>query len=195
MPDLEKKIGIFSNIILNEAEQKKNKIAEEIKKRRDSAVKERETEFLSDAYEDIQKAVSKYSKENNERILKVEMDLKKELIKKRERIIEDIFQKVGTMLENFCLSPEYKDWLSENVKYAVSQAGEGKIKISKRDSRYKDDIISAAPGCIVETDEDDSLIGGVTVVSNNISADCTIKEKLNEQRRGFLKTSGLSIRV
>lgn len=195
MPDLEKKISILSKSILDEAEKEREKLISDIRERKNSAVTEKENELLSDAYDDIQKTVTKYSKENNERILKVEMDLKKGLIKKREQMIEEIFLEVSKRLEEFCESPQYKDWLIKAAGLAVSQTGNGEIHLLKKDGKYKDDIADAFPDCSVTADADDSLIGGVTSVNKNIASDCTIKEKLEEQRVNFLKTSALSIKI
>lgn len=194
MADLEKKLAIFSNIILNEAEEKKEKIISEIEEKKNSAVHEQEMEILTDAYEDIQKAVTKYSKENNERVLKVEMSLKREIIKKRESIIEQIFKEVQLRIGEFINSEEYKDWLINNAKKAVREVGAGEIRINSQDMKYKDDILKELPGCTVVQSADD-IIGGVIVCSRNVSADYSFKEMLSEQHQNFLKTSGLSIKA
>ena len=76
MAGIEKKLAVFSNTVLTDANQKKERLQSEIDKEREQAIHEHELEYLQDAYEDIQKAVSRCSKECNEEILKHEMQLK-----------------------------------------------------------------------------------------------------------------------
>ena len=149
MSDLEKKIMVFSKQILNEAESRKNKTAEKINAKKASAIEKKEIELLSDAYEDIQKAVAKYSKQSNEHILKIELELKKEVIKKREDIINEVFNKAKTRLEEFTVSADYKEWLINKAKEAASEIGSGEIRIMPRDMKFKDDIEKELPDFIV----------------------------------------------
>lgn len=194
MADIEKKLADFSNIILSEAEAQKEKAVKELEDKKKQAVGEKETELLKDAYEDIQRAVSKYSKEENERILKNEMTAKKQVLKRREDIINEVFDNVGKRLEAFVTTEEYKKWLIALARKACGEVGIGEIKISERDSIYKSDLENAVPGCVVTSCGND-IIGGLRVISKNLSVDYTIKEMLAEKRGSFLKTSGLNIKA
>ena len=194
MADIEKKLADFSNIILSEAQQQKEQIVSELEKSKKLAVQEKEIELLKDAYEKIQKAVSKYSKEQNEHILKQEMDAKKHVLKKREEIIDEVFSEIENRLKAFTLSPEYKDWLISLAKKACGEVGLGKITICERDLNYKDDITAALPGVEITACKDD-IIGGLTARYKNLSVNYTIKEMLSDKRSEFLKTSGLSIKA
>ena len=194
MADIEKKLADFSKIILSEAQQQKEQIVSELEKSKRLAVQEKEIELLKDAYEKIQKAVSKYSKEQNERILKQEMDAKKHVLKKREEIIDEVFSEIENRLKAFTLSPEYKDWLISLAKKACGKVGLGKITICERDLKYKDDLTAALPGVEITACKDD-IIGGLAACCKNLSVDYTIKEMLSDKRSEFLKTSGLSIKA
>lgn len=195
MADLEKKLADFSNVILNEAQAQKNALSSELEQKKNKAVSEKETELLQDAYENIQRAIGKYSKEQNERILKHEMNTKKLVIKKREKIIDDIFSEVQKRLSEFVLSSEYKDWLISAAKKTFDEIGTGSLQICERDLKYKDDLQAALPGCSVTSCGNDDIIGGFTAGCGNLSVDYTIKELLSEKRADFLKTSGLSIKA
>lgn len=194
MADIEKKLADFSNIILSEAQQQKEQIVSELEKSKKLAVQEKEIELLKDAYEKIQKAVSKYSKEQNEHILKQEMDAKKHVLKKREEIIDEVFSEIENRLKAFTLSPEYKDWLISLAKKACGEVGLGKITICERDLTFKDDITAALPGVEITACKDD-IIGGLAARYKNLSVNYTIKEMLSDKRSEFLKTSGLSIKA
>ena len=192
MADIEKKLADFSNVILSEAQAQKEKAVKELEDKKKHAVGEKETELLKDAYEDIQRAVSKYSKEENERILKHEMAAKKQVLKMREDIIDEVFSEVKSKLDEFVSSPEYKDWLVNLAKKACAEIGVGEIRISQKDSAYKEDLEKAVPGCTVMPCGND-FTGGLAARCGNLSVDYTIKEMLDEKRSGFLKTSGLNI--
>ncbi len=195
MADLEKKLAIFSKTILNEAEAKKEQIVAEIDKKKNSAIEKKEIELLGDAYEDIQKAVAKYSKESNERVLKIEMELKKEVIKKREEIIADVFEKAKARLEEFIESEAYEGWLAEKAKKAADEAGGGDIYVMPRDMKFKEAIEKEIPGSRVFEITNDNIIGGAIVRNAHISVDYSIKEMLENEHHNFLKTSGLSIKA
>lgn len=195
MADLEKKLVNFSHMILSEAERKKEKLMSELKEKQDAIVKEKETSFLADAYEDIQKAVARYAKENNERVMKLEMQLKKDVILEREKIIDQVFEDVQKRLIEFTAAPEYLDWLLNTTQKALDEIGDGDIRVTVEDLKYKDAILARFGGCTVSEAEEKDIIGGVIVYKENIFVNYTIKELLSEQHKNFLKTSGLSIKA
>lgn len=195
MPDLEKKLELFTRTVLSEAESQKEKAVQKIEQEKNSIIKEKELELLGSAYEDIQAAVAKCSKENNERVLKLEMELKKNIIKKREDIIGQVFQDANEKLEAFIASPEYEAWLIGEAKKGIGEAGNGTINITARDEKYGDALKAAFPGCTVNVYSNDEIIGGAIVTSGSISSDHSIKEALEAQRQSFLRTSGLSIKA
>ncbi len=195
MADLEKKIADFSNIILTEAQRQKEEIVADIEKSKSLALHEKEMEFLEDAYEDIQKAVSKYSKEQNGRVLKEEMNAKKNILKKREEIINEVFTSAKNRLIDFTNSADYEKWLISLAKKACDEIGTGEINLCEKDIKFKDALISEIPDINVTSSLKDDIIGGFTAKCNNLSADYTIGQMLLEKREDFLKTSGLTINL
>ena len=193
MAGIEKKLAVFSNTVLTDANRKKERLQSEIGKERDQAIHEHELEYLQDAYEDIQKAVSRCSKECNEEILKLEMQLKKEAIRKREAIIADVFCEVEKKLSAFIESEEYPAWLADAVDRAERELLEGKKKIEvlERDipllSGREEDVCASS----------ENIMGGARVynLDRNTFSDYSIAAILEEEHERFLKTSGLSIRA
>ncbi len=193
MAGIEKKLAVFSNTVLTDANRKKERLQSEIDKERDQAIHEHELEYLQDAYEDIQKAVSRCSKECNEEILKLEMQLKKEAIRKREAIIADVFCEVEKKLSAFIESEEYPAWLADAVDRAERELLEGKKKIEvlERDipllSGREEDVCASS----------ENIMGGARVynLDRNTFSDYSIAAILEEEHERFLKTSGLSIRA
>lgn len=194
MADIEKKLADFSNVILSEAQDKKEEKISQLEKIKSKAVHESENEILEDAYEKIQKAVIKHSKEQNERILKHDMAAKKQVIKKREDIITSVFAEVETRLAEFVNSSEYEPWLIALAKKACDEVGTDEIQICERDLKYKAALENALPDVKITACTDD-IIGGLSATCRNLSVNYIIKDMLAEKRSEFLKTSGLNIRA
>lgn len=194
MADIEKKLADFSNVILSEALAQKEEKVTALEKQKSDAVRERENEILEDAYEKIQKAVSKHSKEQNERILKHEMAAKKQILKKREDIIDSVFSEIESRLRAFVDSDEYEAWLVSLAKKACEEVGFGEITICERDLKYKDALKKALPECEI-TSCTDEILGGLLAKCSNLSVNYRLRDILEEKRSGFLKISGLNIRV
>lgn len=194
MADIEKKLADFSNVILSEAQDKKEEKISQLEKIKSKAVHESENEILEDAYEKIQKAVIKHSKEQNERILKHDMAAKKQVIKKREDIITSVFAEVEARLAEFVNSSEYEPWLVALAKKACDEVGTDEIQICERDLKYKAALEKALPDVKITARTDD-IIGGLSATCKNLSVNYIIKDMLAEKRSEFLKTSGLNIRA
>lgn len=193
MAGIEKKLAVFSNTVLTDANEKKERLQKEIDREREQAIHEHELEYLQDAYEDIQKAVSRCSKECNEEALKLELELKKDAIHKREAIISEVFCEVEKKLSAFIASEEYPAWLADAVERAERELSEGrkKIEVLERDlpllAGREEEIVAAS----------ENLIGGARVynLDRNTFSDYSIAAILEEEHEKFLKTSGLSIRA
>lgn len=197
MAGIEDKLAVFSNVVLAEAEKQKEKLVKESEMKKKKAIENKENEYLEDAYAEIQRAVSKYSKENNERVLKFEMGLKKNLLLRREEIIDEVFKAVEDKLSAFIQTDEYKIWLEKKIEKACKEVGKGKknVFVSEKDLKYKADLESKIDMIDVAKCDDEDIIGGATVynVDRKVFADYTLKQLLDEQRHLFLQTSGLTI--
>ena len=197
MAGIEDKLAVFSNVVLAEAEKQKEKLVKESEMKKKKAIENKENEYLEDAYAEIQRAVSKYSKESNERVLKFEMGLKKNLLLRREEIIDEVFKAVEDKLSAFTQTDEYKIWLEKKIEKACREVGRGKknVFVSEKDLKYKADLESKIDMIDVAKCDDEDIIGGATVynVDRKVFADYTLKQLLDEQRHLFLQTSGLTI--
>ncbi len=198
MAGIEKKLASFSSLILGEAKEQQAKIMEEVNKEKSKIMQDKEMEFLTEAYEDIQKIVSKCEKSGNEQVLKIEMELKKDLIVKREQIVDTVFDRVTVQIEEFRKTPAYQDWLVELSKKAIAEIGgeNCRIHLTKADASYSAALEKAIPGATIVVEAGDDMVGGVTVenTEKHIFDDFSIATMLEHQRQEFLKISGLSIR-
>ncbi len=196
MPALEEKLKSFSAIVLDEANKQKEQKLSALEKEKNRCIDEKETELLTDAYEDIQKSVMRSRRENSERVLKVETEMKKELIMLREKIIDNVFDEVQKKLSDFTDSAEYEKWLIDRTKAACDEVGAGsrEVYVSKKDIKFKDILEKSIDGISVMCTDDD-FIGGASVTNKdrNICVNYSMRDMLEEKRASFLQESGLSI--
>ncbi|MCX7715100.1 MAG: V-type ATP synthase subunit E [Clostridia bacterium] len=195
MASVEDKLTSFSAFVLQEAKEQSSRVIEEIEYKKNEIVDKKELELLTDAYERIQKMVSKYSRENNERVLKVEMGFRKELLVKREQIMNEVFSEVIKKINEYVDSPDYKNWLVKKIESACAEVGEGNkiVYITEKDSRYRQEI--EKDNVVVNTVCEDDFLGGARVYNSDkkIFADYSIKQMLEDEKHNFLKISGLAL--
>ena len=198
MAGIEKKMADFSNLILNEAKEQRGQILSEVEAEKNKVIQDKELEFLGEAYEDIQKAVARCEKAGNERVLRVEMDLKKGLIHKREAIIEEVFRGVREKIDAFKKTPAYADWLVKLAQKAAEEVGRDGLELylAAEDMALAPVLEAQFVGAAVLQEEGDSQIGGVMAknTARNVFCDYSIAAMLEQQKQDFLKISGLSIR-
>ncbi|MCC8169601.1 MAG: hypothetical protein LIO59_04445, partial [Oscillospiraceae bacterium] len=58
MDNLTEKLNTFTSLVLKDASQKRDSMMEEVKREHKERIDEKENEFLTEAYEEIQKTVS-----------------------------------------------------------------------------------------------------------------------------------------
>lgn len=197
MASIEDKLAGFSALVLDEANKKCAEIVSQNEKRKKREMDSRENEYLYDAYAEIQRAVSKHSKENNERVLKVEMTLKKELLLRREQIIDEVFGEVIEKFKEFTKTEKYKKWLLEKLVSACEEVGKGKktVYVTAEDMKYKAELEAELDTVTVKQSDDAELLGGAWVYNDDrrVFMDLSVKQMLEEQKHLFLQTSGLTV--
>ncbi len=190
----EAKINTFSSHVLNDAENRLNQLEKEIQEEKTSKIDSKYNEFLADAYEKIQKAISKIQSEDNEQVRLAEFEAKKELLKKRETIINDVFKQAEEKLLEFLDTDEYKAWLKAKLSDALTESGQGEkeIYVIKKDAEIlKEQGIDIQVIPVKEKE----FLGGVRVKNKDLGilVDYSFYELLEAQRAGFLSKSGLMI--
>lgn len=197
MEDFSEKLNKFASIVLQDANEERDKLIEETEDKYQTIIAEKESEYLEEAYKLIQKCKTEAKKASGEELMQIEMDSRKKLLLKREEIINNVMTEVRERLSEFKHSPEYGDWLVRKAKAALFEAGEGNktIYISGDDMKYKPSLESIGEAA-VEGTADHGLMGGIRVYNHdkNISVDYSLKELFAAEKLLFLQNSGLSIR-
>lgn len=186
---IEKSFGKFKIHVLNDAQRERDKLEKEADEKAEKTLSEMKRELSAAADKKLQNNAVRLEKENREKILQAEMNAKKELITYREKIVDDVFGEVKERLLQYRESEEYTKWLNEKAEKALSECGEGEkvLFINKADKEK----ISCFDGKL----EACEIIGGVKAVNSTkgIVADYTFDEMLSEERRIFIKNSGLAV--
>lgn len=191
--DFEARLEKFSGTVLRDAQMRRDEIEAELAEKKKERINARENEFLADAYNEIQKNITKIQKKDNEKILHAELDAKRKLLLKREQIIDEVFKIAEARIAEYIKTPEYKAALTAKIKAALSELGEGRkiLYLTENDRDVFDDTFSAVLEIVPEKD----FIGGVKAVNTdkNIAVNYSYFELIKAERSDFLRKSGLSL--
>lgn len=199
MDKFNEKLNAFTSLVLNDADTKRSDLLEKVQKKHDTMINAKENEFLEEAYESIQHSIADAKKAANEKVLRVEIDAKKQLLLARENIINEVMEDVKNKLAEFTKTKEYENWLITKTQKAIFEVGKGSkvIYISSDDLRYKTKLESIdCDGHIsVEAAAEKDFMGGVKVFNpdRKVGVDYSFKEMLAEEKKEFLQKSGLTI--
>ena len=197
MENLTEKLNIFSELVLRDASMKRDELIAAVENERKERLDRKENEFLQRAYEEIQGTIAKAKKESNSKLLRAELDAKKQLLIKREQIVDDIMDGAKQKLQEFKSSAEYEEWLKELINKAFSEVGEGAktVYVTADDTKLKPWIEKIQDEVTVEPVEDSDFIGGVRVynTTRRVAVDYSFGEMLIEQRQKFLRENGAAL--
>lgn len=193
MISVEEKLASFSKTVLEMANKQRDGIMERLQGEIDQQVEMREKTFVQNAREDMEKEILKKIRENNEKVLKTEVSLKRKLFLKRENIINEIFKDVKIRVKDFMDSPQYGEWLKTHAESGIKELGGNNcvIHIMKQDERYKKELEETF-GCDVETVDQD-FFGGVKIYLKNKCVDYSLELIMEQANNEFLKNTDLSV--
>lgn len=197
------------------AEEQRNKIRFESESFKKQELEKAETEGIREAYTLIQREMAAIRTEISSQLSRDEMASRKKIFEKRNKMTENVFEKVTQRLVEFTKTADYEKLMLESVK-KIAQALKAddviffikesdlkfadKIKVAYTAERLKDkklaDKIKSAfsPSCEVKSSKE-IKIGGITGRSASLGliADETLDTKLDGQREWFYQNSGLRV--
>lgn len=197
--NLTEKLNTFTSLVLKDAEQKREKLLENVQKEYSERIDAKENELLQGAYENIQQNSQSAQKSANERVLHAELDSKKKLIMRREEIIDDVMKLSRAKIVEFIESDKYEEWLLSKIEKALFEVGKGSktIYISSDDIKLKEKIeqIPDTSRITVEASGEKDFLGGTKVLNTDrkVAVDYSFKEMLSEEKQKFLQSSGLAL--
>ncbi len=189
----EEKLAGFSAMVLEIANRQRDDMTETLREEINLSIEKIERDFTRNANENMKKEIQRKSRENGEKLLKLETELKRKLILRREEIIKEIFDDVAERVNAFTQKEEYGAWLRKKAEQGVQELG-GKncvLHIMKKDAQYKDELESLT-GSRAEI-SDDNFVGGVIVYSQNRCVDYSLKSIIEREQEIFLTNTDLSV--
>ena len=123
---MEAKLSAFSSSVLSLAKKRSDETDEKTNEIRKAKTEKKQDEFLEDAYRAIQSGVAKIRRTESEKVLRAENDMKKEILSRREEIINSVFSQAKEELSKFSESEEYRVWFDKKLSLALEGTGEGK---------------------------------------------------------------------
>lgn len=198
---LEEKLTEFSATVIAEAQKKRAEIEAENNRIKTKKTEYAQDKYLAKAYNIIQNGIVEIKKADNEMVLNAENNSRRELLLKREKIIDDVFKKAQTRLKEFSDTDEYITWLEKKLLSALETAGEGHIVVyvRKADIEQIKAIISKISvnnsDISVDIDEKMDDLAGIKLknTTKNIFIDYSFAELLSSVKNDFLQKSGLRI--
>ena len=197
--NLTEKLNTFTSLVLKDAEQKREKLLENVQKEYSERIDAKENELLQGAYQNIQQNIQSAQKSANERVRHEELDSKKKLRMRREEIIDDVMKLSRAKIVEFIESDKYEEWLLSKIEKALFEVGKGSktIYISSDDIKLKEKIeqIPDTSRITVEASGEKDFLGGTKVLNTDrkVAVDYSFKEMLSEEKQKFLQSSGLAL--
>ena len=169
--------------MLGEAEEEKKVILSEA---------ERESDEFADRY------FSTGSKKNGNRyvrdISRAELDMKKEVLQRREELTDEIFSEVEKRLISYRNDPKYVDMLIKNLLLIRISDG-AEVFLAPDDMKYADTLKKAIRSENVVFSSDEKIkFGGVSVYNKDSGtiSDKTFDMAVEEQRRLFANSNAFA---
>lgn len=193
----DEKLNKFYIAINHYAEEQRKKIENEVTEFKRKELDETEFEVLNESYRLIQKEMAEMRNKISHEIAQCEMSKRRELLTKRKKITEEVFEKAYKFLYEFTLKDDYSSLLYKYLKELSNVFNKPGtiIFIKKDDEKYKELIQKFFNNnCTIKIDAD-IRIGGIKACNSDIGmeADETLDSKLENQREWFEKISGMVV--
>ena len=185
----------FAKTLYNQALEEKEKVARELEGEREKALLEKIEELEKRFKLELNKRRADLEGEARLSLSRREAELAKMLRQNRMRAEREIFDVAKEALLEFAKSEKYDDYLKREFEKVTLEFCEG-TTICAAMERDLEVIKNICPIKNVKFEKSpNEIIGGFTLTNEvlGIFADCTLRERLEEQREEFLKTSGLTI--
>lgn len=199
MEKIDPKLDTFAAMVLKDAAHKAGLLLNQARQENLKLMEEQEIIFLRDAYHSIQEAINKIEKENNEVYSAKLFEAKQLLFKKRQEIMEGVFQRVQDRLEQYREREEYADRLEAFLRNGLKEVGTGELQVfaDNEDIVLINEIKGRLKGSFVVMESEEPLLGGCIVIntSTGLMADYSFLTRMKQQREIFLELSGMNINL
>lgn len=193
MIDANSKTNSFLDTIEKYAEERKSRIKQEVEAFREEQLRRANDEGTEAAYSFIQKEKTEYNSFLAKELSLKETAVKHELFKKRQRMVDSIFDEARERIVSYTESNKYSQYMNTaaNKLREFVNGRRAVIYISPKDSGYEEDIRKLFSGnCEVLCDNSIEL-GGIRCCCEELSiiADETLDSKFADRKNWFVNNS------
>lgn len=182
----------FSNAVMTEAEEQKNKLLNKIHADNAALLESKKAELKKKKELLVTSEATKMENEVKTLLSSQNVKLKYELLKKREQLISDMFDKIKNILTEYTKSDAYISRLKEDFTETLKDFSKDSIIVSARecDIPYLKPLTEEKDITFEASSTD--ILGGFTLssVKKRLFIDCTLSSKLDEERENFAQNSG-----
>jgi vacuolar-type H+-ATPase subunit E/Vma4 len=194
---MDEKMKKFVDAIINDAIEQKEQLLKEIDEQKCSELSKAEEEILSNIYLDIKAQIADIKNNVSKDISKKSLEIKNQLLQKRDALTSIVYDKLKEKLLNFVASNDYKVYVKQSIERNLLDIGSKAVTliISMRDyALFKEICENAKIDAELKTD-DEIVYGGFIILSKEkaLRIDETIDEKLRLSHEYFGEISGLVI--
>lgn len=191
------KLYRFENAIFSNIEHEINSIVDAAQSEKDEIVQKAKEKYLYNASKEIRRTVKKLQGKTVKLISQEEIKAKGEVLKHREKLVDQLFDTIVDRINAFTVSDKYANFLSNAATDAVKEIDgvNATILIRQEDIKHKD-AIQKAVGANYEIKVDSSInLGGLSILleEGKVLIDRTLDSAIDEQRKRFVYESGLGI--
>lgn len=186
----EQSFNKLKKTVLDDVQKKVDEIENSMEDETKKTLSQKRAEFSGVAEKKVNAEISKAQRRIQSDVLERDMQVKRELIKHREKLIDSVFENAAGKLNEFKKTQEYNDWLISKAKEALNQCGDGSILFTCSDDADKLSELE------IKTEICD-ILGGVKAENREkgIISDFSFDVLLEGARNEFLKTGGLTIEI
>lgn len=190
MVTIEDKLDIFYKLVYQDAEENTKKALEDMEEQNELKLEVKIEELEKAKQQSINRRKAFAEVQKNEAISKAMGNKRHKLLIKREELLEDLIKSIKMRAVEFTKTIEYKEYLLEEVKHALTPLDEKEIIIKLKNEdreRYQNDMIQIAKGVgkkLYFDSLDIGEIGGFIIIDKDktYSLNNTFKTVINENR-------------
>lgn len=187
----------FIDAVLKDANEQREHLLQEIEEEKQRELEKAENDILKNIYIHIQSEIAEIKHQSGRDLSKKALEIRKELLQKRDGLSEKIFAMLKERLTAFIQTEDYKKYLFDGIQKTISLSGDCKVifyTLAKDTELVKGLCKDLKCNAEVEIDEEIEL-GGFILVCNEkgIRLNETLDERFKEQIGHFNEISGLVI--
>lgn len=197
MATIEERFEMIQKSVLDQAEAEAQKLRDEAKEFKDTAMKKAEADVLQELYSRIQDEITEIHTTATRSVSQKESKERQDLLLRREEITRTVFDQVKKRLLDFTKTPAYVDLMKEIAKELGARCPmEGTIVMLRREDYHLAAKLGEYFGKNVRILADEAIrLGGIKVMnqSSGLFLDETLDSRLEDQKPWFYSHSGLTI--